>query len=417
MLNLFRRKPRKKDAAAFVEKARGVVAILSLSRADVSAMEALLDEAERAVEDSPRRAIEAAEKAERLATAVESDHRAMTEAVAALTEHAERLDSLGIPATEFREAIDALPAAAAATRDVEGLTIPDYASARALAEESATAAERILTSYDRATDAVFAAELAIENAAEAFGGGSVEALEEARSLLEQARGATSNGSYDVASTDAGLAEQLAVGAMDQKRRAEETLASVERVVNGLKSIGIPVSPVSRSLDIGRTLLAKGKLNAAIDVLNESAQEAVSLGNAYRQALDALSSSMTVIDVLRQEGLQSPQAESALGRAKAAVKEGNYNLAFALTEDVQREVQKQRETRDGLRDLLQETKAQVEALRGLGVSYVNDVEEMIARAEEEFENGEYAVASEDLRIATLLMAPAMNGRERERPEGP
>lgn len=417
MLNLFRRRPRRKDATAFVEKTRGVVAILSLSRADVSAMESLLEEAERAIEDSPKRAVELAERAERLATAVESDHRAMTEAVATLTEHVDRLESLGISATQLRERLEAVPAAAAATREVEGLTIPDYAAARAFAEDAVAEADKVLGLYDRASNAIFAAELAIESASEVFGGGFVEALEEARSLLERARGAATNGSYDLAATDAGLSEQLALGVVDQKRRAEETLASVERVVNGLKALGIPVAPVGRSLEIGRTLLAKGKLNAAIDVFNESAQEAVSLGNAFRQALDALSGSMAVIDTLRQEGLESPQAAAALARAKTAVKEGNYNLAFALTEDVQREVQKQRETRDGLRDWLEEAKAQVEELRGLGVAFVNDVEEMVAKAEEEFENGDYAVASEDLRIATLLMAPATNGKERERPEAP
>ena len=47
---------------------------------------------------------------------------------------------------------------------------------------------------------------------------------------------------------------------------------------------------------------------------------------------------------------------------------------------------------------------MEELRATGTEYANDVEEMLVRAEEEFENGDFVTSSEDLKIANLLIGP-------------
>ena len=73
-------------------------------------------------------------------------------------------------------------------------------------------------------------------------------------------------------------------------------------------------------------------------------------------------------------------------------------------DARRALGKRLELRDRLARTIEETKRKVEQLRAIGTDYANDVEEMVLRAEREFENGDFATSSEDLKIATLLIGP-------------
>ncbi len=256
--------------------------------------------------------------------------------------------------------------------------------------------------------------MAIEGAAETFGKGPVDALREPRELLEKARAELAGGNLELAATDAGVAEKLALGSLDRRRQAQETLASVERITGGLRSVGISVNAVTRSLDLGRALLAKGKLSAAVDVFNEATQEAVQIGQKYRQVLDALSTAQKVLDALRAEGLPLEEAESSLARAKAALKAGNYGLAATCAEDVQAAAKRQREARESLREQIAATRQQANRLREMGLAFANDVDEMVGKAEQEFENGDFAGTSEDLRIASLLMNSSTKSNGKESP---
>jgi hypothetical protein len=65
-------------------------------------------------------------------------------------------------------------------------------------------------------------------------------------------------------------------------------------------------------------------------------------------------------------------------------------------------------------MIEETKRKVEELREIGTDYANDVEEMVLRAEREFENGDYVNSSEDLKIASLLMGPRRPDPHKGRP---
>jgi len=154
-----------------------------------------------------------------------------------------------------------------------------------------------------------------------------------------------------------------------------------------------------------------------DLGAEAAQEAVSLGTRYREVLNAMTIASAAIDALRAEGLSVTEAEISMGRAKAALKQGNYALAAGCCDDVHLAAANQRKFRDGLRTLIDETKAKVTRLRETGVAYVNDAEEMVLKAEREFANGEYEATNDDLRIATLLLGSGPNGRPRGEPAPP
>ena len=49
-----------------------------------------------------------------------------------------------------------------------------------------------------------------------------------------------------------------------------------------------------------------------------------------------------------------------------------------------------------------------------MDYANDVEEMVLRAEREFENGDFVTSSEDLKIANLLIGPRPGTRSAAKP---
>ena len=416
-MSLFRRGPSRREVEAALTSARSVVEILSLSRANVSPAQGLLADGERLLESGDTvRAKEAIERAERIATSLESDYRAAIEARERLTANLERMKAQGMPVDEESRALEAIHARATATREFEGRAVPDYAGARSLAEAAAARAEEKLDSFGHAGDAIFAAEVAVDGASEVFREGA-EPLDMAREVLEKARSELSGGNYDLAAKDAELAEKLALDLMEERHRAIETLASVDHLMQGLRAVGVATNSVSRALEIGRTLLNKGRIAEAVDTFNDTAQEAVALGTQYRTLLDRFSEASKAIHEMQKEGLPAGEAEAAFGRAKAAMKTGNYALAAACAQDVHAAVTRQREMRDGLRTWIDEAKKQIERLHELGLAIVNDAEEMVGKAEREFENGDYTASGEDLRIAGLLMKPALNGRARNGPAPP
>jgi len=413
-MSLFRRGPSRAEIESSLENVHGLVEILKLS-ADVSAAESLLTAAEALLaKNDTIQAKKMVETAERVATAIEEDSHAANDAMERLADLVEQMRAQNLPTGEEEKAIVAATERIAGTRDADGVGVPDYAGGRAVAEEAAARAEATLALAAQATDALFAAELAVEGARELFPNGTVEPVEEARQLLEKGRVEFAKGNFGLAATDAGVAEKIALGVVDQRRQALEKLASVEKLIAGLRGLGIPMAAVARSLAIGKTLLGKGKLVAATEVFAEAAQEAVQLGTQYRQLLDTIANAGKAIEALRTEGLPTSEAESALARAKTAMKVGNYALASALGEDVHLAVRRQREMRENLRRWIDETKAQVANLRELGLAFVNDVEEMVDKAEVAFGSGDYAATNEDLRIASLLMRPAANGKANGRP---
>ena len=412
-MSFLRDGPDRRDVEAALESARGLIAILELSRANLRPALAELQKAESLLtkEQDAVRAKESVERAERIATALESDYRAALDAVEKLREHVARLKPLGVSTAEEEEALEAVHARALATRELEGRRVHDYAGARALAEAAWGRAQTKRVSSDETGDAIFVAEVAVEEVVGSFPEGTVEPLVEAQKLMAKAHAELARGNLAMARTDASVAEKIAHQVADRRRNALEALDAVTKVVAGLRGLGLPVTSITKSLEEGRALLTRGNLAGAEDLFSEAQQEAVHVGTTYRSLLDAMSAASKAIEALRDEGLPTADAESALARGRSAMEAGNYALARAGTEDVHFAVRRQRELRDNLKDWLAQSKSQISALRDLGLVFVNDVEEMITKAEQAFLRGDFGATSEDLRIAGLLMKPALEGKTR------
>src|SRR2546427_100635 len=182
-MSLFRRGPERSEVEAQLENVRGVVSILGLSRANLSVPESLLREAEASLaRNDTIRAMDVCGRAERIATSLEADYKAATETVATLKTQVERMKALGMSVEDTEEALQAIHARATSMREFDGSSVPDYAGARALAADATARADTRLALADRASTGIFAAEMAIEGAAETFGKGPVDALREPREL-------------------------------------------------------------------------------------------------------------------------------------------------------------------------------------------------------------------------------------------
>lgn len=411
-MSLFRRGPTRTEAEAATQGARNVLEILKLSRANLASAQSVLKEAEDHLsKDSFERAMDLAQKAERIATTLESEYRTATEARDLLRKHTERLRAMGVPDLDGEKALDEVRTRARATRDMEGVAVPDYAGALAVAGEAANRTAARVALGENASDLLFVAELAVDSAEDA-GGPRQDAIVEAQGLLARARDEAQRGQFELAATDAAVAEKIALSFAGRRRKAQETLASVERLIVGLRIAGVAVAPVKNSLEIGKSFLDKGDVDTALEAINDAAQQAADLGTRFREALDRISVATATIDALRAEGLSTEEAELSLKRADAAVREGNYALASACCEDVGLAARKQRDFRDGLRRAIDETRARLALLRDKGVAFVNDAEEMVERAENEFANHKYEATNEDIRIASLLLGPVRNPKARE-----
>ena len=59
-------------------------------------------------------------------------------------------------------------------------------------------------------------------------------------------------------------------------------------------------------------------------------------------------------------------------------------------------------REALARAIEEARKRAQFLRGSGLSFLPDIQEVLTRAEREFQNGNFVGSSEDLRIATVLL---------------
>ena len=411
-MSLLQRGPERGVVEAALESARGLVTILELSRANVRPAHAELRRAEALLEEGDTgRAQESVERAERIATSLETDYRAALDAVENLRGYVARMRALKVSTEEEEKALAAVHARASSIREMEGLRVRDYAGARLLAEEAWARAHMKRVSSEQMADAIFDAELFVEGVAGDFPEGTVEPLEEARQLLAKAHREVAQGNLEMAQTDVSVAEKIAHQVGDRHRHALDSLEAVTKAVTGLRALGIPVTAITKSLESGRVSLTRGDLEEGENLFAEAQQEAVRVGKAYRGQLDNLTGAAKAVESMREEGLPTADAESALARGRAAMEAGNFIFAAACVEDVHEAVRRQRELRDRLETWLAESKAQISTLRDLGLVFVNDVEEMIGKAEEAFRRGDFGATSEDLRIASLLIKPALEGKGR------
>ncbi|TLZ71417.1 MAG: hypothetical protein E6K10_05250 [Methanobacteriota archaeon] len=400
---------RAEEAAAAIDRAVALLDVFRLSKVDVSPAVRLVTQAREALDrkDSDS-ALAFAARSERLAATLEERYRGAQKALAAIREIENRARAVGLDPSPFLTAIaDARRVAREGTVE-DGISIANYLQARTILEAALTKGRDLLQRAEAIANDIYTAELALDALKDANGHmDHVEferVLAGGRSLIERARQDLARGDFETAG---GIARKAEAGARRTKlayQDAIRALADAERSIAELRAQGTSAPGAERLLEQGTLLLRRAKIAEAKDALEQAAREAMRIAADARRAALSVKEAEESLSTVARSGFLPEEAQQSLRDARRALAENRYERAEELVADARRALGKRLELRDRLARTIEETKRKVEQLRAIGTDYANDVEEMVLRAEREFENGDFATSSEDLKIATLLIGP-------------
>ena len=356
---------------------------MKLSKADLSSSVRLIAQAREALGRKEYDAAQAlAARAEALAASLEGRYRAAQKALNTLLGMSKKARELGLNSSEFDSAVAEARRVAKAGTVEDRVTIPNYLQARGLLEAAAERGAERLKRAEAVANDIFTAELALEALKDANGHSDHAEFERlvltgGRALLEAAKRAIATWDLESAEAAARRAGEGAKKTLAAYQDAVAALADVEKAVAALRAGGLPAAGTERLLEQGQIFLRATKTVAEAE---------------------------TNVAALARAGFSPEEAQRAVVDARRALSEGRYDRAEEHAADARAALGKRQEVRERLARLIDETKRRVEELRAIGTDYANDVEEMVLRAEREFENGDYVNSSEDLKIASLLMGP-------------
>lgn len=411
---------RAEEVTEAIARAQAVLDLLKLSKADLSPAVQLVVAAREALsrkDYDPAQAL--ATRAEALASSLEERYRGAQKALNALVGIAKKAKEIGFATREFDAAVAEARKVAKDGTVEDGVSIPNYLQARALLEAAGTGGGELLKRAQAVANDIFTAELALDALKDANGHSDHEEFERlvltgGRSLLEGAKKSLAAGDLEGAETAARRAGEGAKKTLAAYQDSIAALKDVEKAVGDLRKAGIIAAGPERLVEQGQVLLRRAKVAEAKDVLERAAREAQRIAIDYRRATKDVADAETSVAALARVGFVSEDAQRAVDDAKRALSQGQYDRATELSGDARRALGKRQEVRDRLARMIEDTKRKVEELRAVGIDYANDVEEMVLRAEREFENGDFVNSSEDLKIASLLMGPRRPDAHKGRP---
>ena len=411
---------RAEEVGEAIAHAQAVLDVLKLSKADLSSAVRLVAQAREALGRKEYDAAQAlATRAEALAASLEGRYRAAQKALNAVLGIAKKARGLGLDSSEFDNAVSEARQVAKAGTVEDRVTIPNYLQARSLLEAAGERAGERLKRAEAVVNEIFTAELALDALKDANGHTDHAEFERlvltgGRALLEAAKRALATWDLESAEAAARRAGEGAKKTLAAYRDAVAALGDVEKAVATLRAEGLPASGTERLLEQGQIFLRRAKIAEAKDVLERAARDAQRIAIDVQRATKAVAEAEANVAALARAGYSPEEAQRAIVDARRALTEGRYDRAEELAADARTALGKRQEVRERLARLIDETKRMVEELRALGTDYANDVEEMVLRAEREFENGDYVNSSEDLKIASLLMGPRRPEPHRGRP---
>ena len=401
---------RAEEVGEAIAHAQAVLEVLKLSKADLSSSVRLIAQAREALGRKEYDAAQAlAARAEALAASLEGRYRAAQKALNTLLGMSKKARELGLNSSEFDSAVAEARRVAKAGTVEDRVTIPNYLQARGLLEAAAERGAERLKRAEAVANDIFTAELALEALKDANGHSDHAEFERlvltgGRALLEAAKRAIATWDLESAEAAARRAGEGAKKTLAAYQDAVAALADVEKAVAALRAGGLPAAGTERLLEQGQIFLRRAKIAEAKDVLERAAREAQRIAIVFQRATKTVAEAETNVAALARAGFSPEEAQRAVVDARRALSEGRYDRAEEHAADARAALGKRQEVRERLARLIDETKRRVEELRAIGTDYANDVEEMVLRAEREFENGDYVNSSEDLKIASLLMGP-------------
>lgn len=398
----------KNDAVETLTRVEGLLEVMKLSKGDFSTPQRLLEEARTslAVKDY-RRSLKAAEQAERLAQVIEERYRGARKALNILKTEISELEELGLDITDAASAYENAKQRIKQGTMEDGVPIPNYLEGRIAAESASKHARAQIIKAREASDMIFTAQLALDALKEMEGPVDPAVMENTvfaplDEMLQRSTETLAKGDLEAASALAKETEERANTVRAEYSECITSIESCESVIKALSAEGVPFERASQMLSGGKSLLLFGRVSEAREAIVKAEKEALMVSNQYRKAIAAIDSAEGALRELSKTALSDAEAERRLKDARKALENGKYLRALDLADDCRRSVGKRIEVHDELGKSLREMRETVDNLRRSGVAFAGDVDDILGKAEREYEEGDYANAGKDMKIASLLI---------------
>jgi len=400
-----------RHAEEAIGQSEGLVTVLRLTQADLKPAEDSIRIAKHLFDAHQyAKAFYAAKRAETLALSLDERFNGYTKAAKALRSRIEAMRHLGLVTETIEGVVRRAEEKILAGAWENGTFVPNYLEARVLVERAEHDGRIFQEKAERASNAIFTAELAIERLVEtqgpadpiAFANGVGAPLEAA---LQDATRELAVGNALGAALIARDLEAKASFLRTRFGEATKNLEATEAQLTELRGEGILTDRHEGQIKMARDLLGKGFIEPGSAMATRLAREVKSLGDMYRKATTGLADAEVLYSRLQREGFQSYDADVALRDARRAVREGNYARAKEHLERALQAFLRRTNAKQALAKAILETQTRIKLLQGSGLSFLPDIQDVLGRAEREFAGGNYAGSSEDLRLATVLLDQA------------
>ena len=398
-----------RNAEEAIGQSEGLLTVLRLTQADIKPAEDALQIAKRFFDSNQfAKAFHAAKKAESLAITLDERFGGYQKAAKALQSRIESMRRLGLPTGDLETLLARAEKKVLSGIWDSGAFVPNYLEARVLVERAEQEGRAFQESAERASNGIFLAELAIESLGEmkgpadpeAFARGAASELEES---LHEATRQLALGNADGAAKVAKDIEEKATGLKELYIDSAKSLEAAETQMTYLRGEGVLTNGVEADLKNAREMLDQGLIEASNAITIRIRGELEVLGNSYRKATTGIADAEILYGRLQREGFHSYEAEVALRDARRSVREGNYPRAVEYLERALHAFGRRTNAREALGRAIEEARKRAQFLRGTaGLSFLPDIQEVLTRAEREFQSGNFVGSSEDLRIATVLL---------------
>ena len=397
-----------RNAEEAIGQSEGLLTVLRLTQADIKPAEDALQIAKRFFDSNQfAKAFHAAKKAESLAITLDERFGGYQKAAKALQSRIDSMRRLGLRTEELETLLSRAEKKVLSGIWDTGAFVPNYLEARVLVERAEAEGRAFQERAEQASNAIFLAELAIESLGEMKGPADPEvfadgAASELGESLHEATRQLALGDTEGATKVAKDIEANATRLKDLYLDSTRSLDATEAQITYLRGEGVLTNGAEADLKSARGMLDKGLIEGSNAAAIRIQGELEVIGNAYRKATTGIADAEILYGRLQREGFHSYEAEVALRDAKRSVREGNYARAVEFLERALHAFARRTNAREALARAIEEARKRAQFLRGSGLSFLPDIQEVLTRAEREFQNGNFVGSSEDLRIATVLL---------------
>lgn len=401
-------KARKEEVSRIISLASSTIERCLTSGAQLGAAISHLDSAEESLRERNYSSAEvSAQKAESLANLLEGRYISARKAISSLFKIVQKMKESGLDTFEYEAILERSKRRMEELVEEDGEQIPDYLGARSIAIEGAKLAEKTLEGHETASNAIFVAEMILDNTVKSMVHMDKEILlskvfEAPIKMLKKSKTLLSSGKYQEAYEISSDAEKKIQERKKLYERAIQAYRQIERATENLPENEGPVREIKALIEVAESSMNEGDLEKAADLFTQAAEEISDINERRRKALEAIDLAQSAINELKKTGVDLEEPENLLEEAKWALEEGIYQRAVNFAEDSRKGVQRVEEMHKRIFESLEETKGKLGKLREAGIDVSEEVENVIEKAERELNDGAFANSNEDLMIARILI---------------